>query len=212
MFSLFKKEPPSIPYTDKVWKTAEAATKGMLMMAMMKLQKNQPCLIVTFFQSERGELITFLEQHQLKFSILDGTISPSDTIEPIIYLAEASLVSNSVVSDFLSRHVVRFERAAYFTSHYPLHPPEDKVLEKLSSTGFNSFTFCLSFDDPLLKMFGSEKILPLLEKLGLDDNEAIEHAMVTQSIKRARKKVEEKLVREITAPSAAQWFALNAKK
>ena len=211
MFSLFKKSPPSISYTDKVWKTSESATKGMLMMAMMKLQQGKPCLIVSFFESEQENLKKFLSEHQLRYEVLEGTFGLAE-VESIIYLAQSHSISTSTLTDWLARHQTQFGGEVYFSGHYPLHDKEYKVLEQLTSIHFNLFKFCLSFDDPLLKMFVSNNILPLLEKLGLDDNEAIEHAMVTQAIKRAREKLGEKVKVAVEAKSPQEWFALNVKK
>jgi len=201
---------PSIPYKDKVWKTAEAATKGMLMMGMMKLQQNRPCLIITFFESEMDLLISFMADHKLNYTVLDGLASEI-ALENKIYLADRSAVSNSVAMKFLEQNVSVFTKEIYFPSHYPLSISENSVLEKLSLAGFDSFVFCISFDDPLLKIFGSERILPLLEKLGLEDQEALEHDMITQSIKRARSKIDKKVTREIQSKSAGEWFAVNVK-
>ena len=89
---------------------------------------------------------------------------------------------------------------------------EQKVLTKLAAMGFNSFVFCLSFDDPLLKMFGSENILPLLEKMGLEDEEALEHKIITLSINNARDKVGKKVRTEIQTTSPQEWFKLNVNK
>ena len=95
--------------------------------------------------------------------------------------------------------------------HYPMSAVENTTLHNLTAAGFSKFVFCLSFDDPLLKIFNSQNILPLLEKLGLEEEESIEHAMVTQSIKRAREKVESKVKAEVKAKSPEDWFALNLK-
>ena len=86
------------------------------------------------------------------------------------------------------------------------------ALKNLTTLGFEKFVFCLSFEDPLLKLFASQNILPLLEKLGLEEEEAIEHAMVTKSIQRAREKVESTVNNEIHTKSPEEWFALNAKR
>jgi preprotein translocase subunit SecA len=211
MFSLFKKSPPFIPYTDKVWKTEEAAIKGMLMMAMMKLQQGRPCLIMSFFESEEIKLKAFLSSHQLKYEVLDGSVGLSE-VGPVIYLIQSHFIFSSTITDWLAKYKEQFGGEVYFPGHYPLHDQEYKVLDKLKALHFNSFRFCLSFDDPLLKVFVSGNILPLLEKLGLDDNEAIEHAMVTQAIKRAREKLGEKVNRVVEAKSPQEWFSLNVKK
>jgi preprotein translocase subunit SecA len=53
-----------------------------------------------------------------------------------------------------------------------------------------SSQFYLSLEDDLMRIFGGDKIKPWMERLGLQDGEAIEHGMVTRSIQNAQKKVE----------------------
>jgi preprotein translocase subunit SecA len=53
-----------------------------------------------------------------------------------------------------------------------------------------SSQFYLSLEDDLMRIFGGDKIKPWMERLGLQDGEAIEHRMVTRSIQNAQKKVE----------------------
>ena len=50
--------------------------------------------------------------------------------------------------------------------------------------------FYLSMEDDLLRIFMSEKISPLLARMGMEEGDAIEHKMITQAIARAQKRVE----------------------
>lgn len=50
--------------------------------------------------------------------------------------------------------------------------------------------FYLSLEDNLLRIFGSEKIKAIMERLGVEDGEYIESAMVTRAVEKAQKKVE----------------------
>ncbi len=50
--------------------------------------------------------------------------------------------------------------------------------------------FFLSLEDNLMRIFGSGKIAGLMEKMGMDEGEAIEHPWVTRAIENAQKKVE----------------------
>ena len=54
-----------------------------------------------------------------------------------------------------------------------------------------SSVFFVSFEDKVMRLFASEKIVKLLDRLGLEDGEAIESPMVTKSIENAQKRVEE---------------------
>ncbi|CAL4326265.1 preprotein translocase subunit SecA [Buchnera aphidicola] len=53
-----------------------------------------------------------------------------------------------------------------------------------------SSRFYLSMEDPLMRIFASEKIVQMMRKLGVSLNEAIEHPWVTKAIENAQKKVE----------------------
>jgi preprotein translocase subunit SecA len=50
--------------------------------------------------------------------------------------------------------------------------------------------FYLSLEDNLLRIFGSDKIKAIMERLGVEDGEYIESAMVTRAVEKAQKKVE----------------------
>ncbi|HTR80874.1 MAG TPA: preprotein translocase subunit SecA, partial [Bacteroidota bacterium] len=54
-----------------------------------------------------------------------------------------------------------------------------------------STKFFLSLEDDLLRLFGSERIAGIMERMGLKEGEVIQHSMITKSIERAQKKVEE---------------------
>ena len=54
-----------------------------------------------------------------------------------------------------------------------------------------SSQFFVSLEDDLMRMFGSERIAPIMDKLGLQEGEVIQHSMITKQIEKAQKKVEE---------------------
>jgi preprotein translocase subunit SecA len=54
-----------------------------------------------------------------------------------------------------------------------------------------SSQFFVSLEDDLMRMFGSERIAGIMDRLGLKEGEVIQHSMITKSIERAQRKVEE---------------------
>ena len=54
-----------------------------------------------------------------------------------------------------------------------------------------SSVFYVSLEDDLMRLFGSERISGIMDKLGFEEGEMIEHSMISKSIERAQKKVEE---------------------
>ncbi|MFQ5824644.1 MAG: preprotein translocase subunit SecA [bacterium] len=53
-----------------------------------------------------------------------------------------------------------------------------------------SSRFYLSLEDDLMRLFGSDRIAGVMDRLGVEDGEVIQHRMVTKSIERAQKRVE----------------------
>ncbi|MDX9883683.1 MAG: preprotein translocase subunit SecA [Prolixibacteraceae bacterium] len=51
--------------------------------------------------------------------------------------------------------------------------------------------FFVSLEDDLMRLFGSDRITGIMDRLGLKEGEMIQHSMITKSIERAQKKVEE---------------------
>ncbi|MGO4878750.1 preprotein translocase subunit SecA [Pedobacter sp. AJM] len=54
-----------------------------------------------------------------------------------------------------------------------------------------SSQFFVSLEDNLMRLFGSERISSIMVRMGIEDGEVIQHSMITKSIERAQKKVEE---------------------
>ena len=54
-----------------------------------------------------------------------------------------------------------------------------------------SSQFFVSLEDNLMRMFGSDRIAPIMDRLGLQEGEMIQHSMITKQIEKAQKKVEE---------------------
>ena len=54
-----------------------------------------------------------------------------------------------------------------------------------------SSTFYISLEDKLMRLFGSERIAGMVDKLGMEENEALESNMLSNAIENAQKKVEE---------------------
>lgn len=66
-------------------------------------------------------------------------------------------------------------------------------------------------DEPLFKHLGSDKMIPLIKLLGMNENESIEHSYVTQSIIKGQQKIAGKVTIEQSANSQEEWMERNLK-
>ncbi|MBC7587761.1 MAG: hypothetical protein H7178_05310 [Chitinophagaceae bacterium] len=70
-------------------------------------------------------------------------------------------------------------------------------------------TILSGLDEPFFQLFGSDKIVELLSKLGMNEDEAIEHPMITASIINAQKKLAKQVLIDYTARSQKDWMEKN---
>ena len=54
-----------------------------------------------------------------------------------------------------------------------------------------SSQFYVSLEDNLMRLFGSDRVAKMMDRMGLEEGEVIQHSMMTKTIERAQKKVEE---------------------
>ncbi len=93
-----------------------------------------------------------------------------------------------------------------FLEHYPLFKKEQELFRLLKAA---AITVLSSLEDPLLKQFGGEKISTLMRTLGVDEEEAISHKMITSSLVNAQQKLDKEISAELLASSAEEWFKRN---
>ena len=94
--------------------------------------------------------------------------------------------------------------------HHPMQSRDQQVVdsaERLACEGHLCFHF--SLDDPVMKLFGSETIKALLERLRIPKDECISHHLVTRAIRTAQEKIESKVGKDVPTHSAEDWFKYN---
>ncbi len=87
--------------------------------------------------------------------------------------------------------------------HYPLPQKEAAIL---SAAGATQILVLSALDEPLLKHFGGERLALIVQKLGLEATEFLEHSMISNSLMRAQQKISETVITDFSARSQDEWF------
>jgi hypothetical protein len=73
-----------------------------------------------------------------------------------------------------------------------------------------SFTCFTALDEPLMRIFGQERLMALMTMLGMDENEAIEHHMVSKSIEKAQQALDKRMPNQRDIRDSAEaWETAN---
>jgi len=100
------------------------------------------------------------------------------------------------------------DRIPVFVEHYPLHSKEIELIKNWDKKNILVFS---SLDEPLFRHFGSDKMIPVIKMLGMKEDEAIEHSMVSKSILKGQEKIAEQVSLEQSANSQDEWMKKNIK-
>ena len=131
-----------------------------------------------------------------------------DTIEELEnYFSQAGIQASIFKARTTSRSQIE-GLPIIFIEHYPMKSKEKQFLEQL---GLKEAVFLTALDEPLLKYFGGEKLIRMMESMGMKEDEPIEHKMITQSITNAQEKIEAKVSIEQSTRSQAEWMERNLK-
>jgi hypothetical protein len=93
--------------------------------------------------------------------------------------------------------------------HHPLPAQNEKLLQKLLGLSPHKPTFHVALDEPLLKLFGGDRVVALMQQLGMKPDEMVSHPMVSKALENARIKIAKKVRLEQPASSMAEWFSRN---
>ncbi len=97
-------------------------------------------------------------------------------------------------------------RKLIFLEHHPLQKKEAEVFEKLHLQNAEVWS---SLDDPLLRRFGSDRLVEMMTKLGMKEEEIISHRLISRSILKAQQKIERSVTMEQSARDMDSWFRKN---
>lgn len=146
------------------------------------LQKHEDFVFITWFEESYNVLNELIKLKQLNTDVFSAREIASHHIQ--------------------NKNVIFYE-------HYPIASKEKDTFTNLQ---VKEAIFYSSLDEPLFQQFGGEKIIGLMQRMGMQENEAIEHPLISNAIKNAQEKIAEKVIVEHHAGSQAEWFSKNLLK
>lgn len=93
--------------------------------------------------------------------------------------------------------------------HYPMSQTEQEFFKRVQ---LQEVPVLSALDEPLFMHFGGDRLIELMKKLGVEEDEILGHSMINSSIRNAQKKIAEQVKAERKAPSQQVWFALNMSR
>ena len=180
--------------------------------ALRLITEGKAPIVIPHFSESQETIIQFLSSNNVPYFLIEtGGSAEALSQSQVVYVSSVKFFQSAEAIDFLTKLSNKRSFQLLFLGHYPIPSKENKLLERLANINSFTTTFYSSLDEPSFEIFGAAQIISVVEKLGLKDDESIEHAMVAKAMERAREKIESKVKFEHEASSEREWFQLNVK-
>ena len=186
-----------VDYPDVIYKTRIAKYKAAVNEIEECHKSGRPVLVGTTSIAQSEELSAMLNRRSIPHNVLNAKYHEKEA-EIISHAGQYGAVTIATnmagrgtditlgegVPELGGLHIIGTER-------HESRRIDNQLRGRCARQGDpGSSKFFLSLEDDLMRLFGSDSIAGIMDKLGMEDDEPIEHKLVTKSIENAQKKVE----------------------
>ena len=194
--------PPNKPmirkdYADVIYKNAAAKYRAVVREIKECHQRGQPVLVGTISIDVSEKISHMLKKEKIPHQVLNAKHHEreAEIIAEAGQKGKVTIATNMAgrgtdiklgegVTELGGLHIIG-------TSRHESRRIDNQLRGRAGRQGDpGSSRFYLSLEDDLLRIFGSDRISGIMDKLGMEEDEPIEHAMITRAIENAQRKVE----------------------
>ena len=182
---------------DLIFKTKKAKYKAVVKDVVERHKKGQPVLVGTTSITQSEQLSDMLLKSGVTHNVLNAKHHEKEA-EIVANAGQRGMVTIATnmagrgtdislgegVAELGGLHILGTERHESRRIDNQLRGRSGRLGDPVSSQ------FFLSLEDDLMRIFGADNISGMMDKLGMEEDEPIEHSLITKSIERAQKKVE----------------------
>jgi preprotein translocase subunit SecA len=184
-------------YTDVVYKTEREKFKAVINEIREMHKLGRPSLVGTISVEKSEVLGKMLRAEQIPHHILNAKYHEKEA-EIVARAGQRGAVTIATnmagrgtdiklgegVAEFGGLHIIGTER-------HESRRIDNQLRGRAGRQGDpGSSRFYISLEDDLMRLFGSDRIMKIMDRLGIEEDQPIEHALVTRSIETAQKRVE----------------------
>jgi preprotein translocase subunit SecA len=186
-----------VDYPDVVYKTEKAKFEAVVREIEDCYRRGQPVLVGTVSIEKSEMLSEMLKKKGIPHQVLNAKYHEKEaeiiakagqrgavTIATNMAGRGTDIVLGEGVAELGGLHVIGTER-------HEARRIDNQLRGRAGRQGDpGSSRFYVSLEDDLMRLFGSDSIRGLMDRLGLEDDQPIEHPLITKAIENAQKKVE----------------------
>jgi preprotein translocase subunit SecA len=184
-------------FPDIIYKTKQAKYRAVANAVAEAHAKGQPVLVGTTSIVQSEELSDILTKNGVPHNVLNAKFheKEAEIIKDAGQMGAVTIATNMAGrgTDIVLGEGVKEVGGLHIigTVRHEARRIDNQLRGRAGRQGDpGSSRFYLSLDDDLMRLFGSDNISSIMDKLGMDEDDPIEHKLITRSIESAQKKVE----------------------
>jgi preprotein translocase subunit SecA len=185
-------------FNDKIFRTEKEKFNAIIKQIVSANEKKQPVLIGTTSIEKSERISKILKEESIKHNVLNAKFHEQEAH----IIAQAGRIGAVTIATNMAGRGTDIKLsdeakaagglAIVGTERHDSRRVDRQLRGRAGRQGdVGSSQFFVSLEDKLMRLFNSERIAGLMDRLGLEEGEVIQHSMVSKSIERAQKKVEE---------------------
>ena len=217
-FDIYKLEVVEVPtnqkmvridYDDEIYRTKKEKYDAIINQIKICINKKQPVLVGTISIENSENLSKLLQKENISHNVLNAKnhAQEAEIVQNAGILGSVTIATNMAgrgtdiqlggyelknEQHNLKQNVI--EAGGLFiigTERHESRRIDNQLRGRAGRQGdAGASKFYLSLEDDLMRIFGSDKLDTILQKLGLEDGESIQHPWISKALERAQKKVE----------------------
>lgn len=200
---------PVVRNDDKVWFDETVKLAHVCEDVQTLHTSGRSVLLLSHFDATVSQLAVSLQAKGIGYERF-ASLNPSDLcqqLSPRVWLGSARAFR---VTHELSVRISATSLEIIVAEHHPLQSEDEELSRAAAKLSCNAqLCFYFSFDDPLMRYFGSDSMKALFERLGIDKSDCISHHLINTAIQTAQEKIERKVGRGVPTHSVEDWFKYN---
>lgn len=183
---------------DRIYKSKREKYKAVIEEVAALVEAGRPVLVGTTSVEISEQLSRMLTMRKIEHNVLNAKLhqKEADIVAKAGQRGTVTIATNMAgrgTDIKLSQEVIKSGGLAIVgTERHESRRVDRQLRGRAGRQGDpGSSVFFISLEDNLMRLFGSDRIAPMMDKLGLKDDEMIENSFITKRIEQAQKKVEE---------------------
>lgn len=182
---------------DRVYKTEEGKLQAIVRDVKVSYEKGQPVLVGTVTIDNSEKISRYLKAEGIKHEVLNAKYhaKEAEIIEKAGQKGAVTIATNMAgrgTDIKLGEGVVELGGLSIVgTERHESRRIDNQLRGRSGRQGDPGIsTFYIALSDDLMRLFGGDKVTRVIDALGLEEDEAIEHPILSKSIEKAQKKIE----------------------